>query len=313
MSCLSNKDLSYFCSLVKAKKGKTVEQTCRNIVSKIDTRMSCIRKKELQHLAKSLGLKDKGTMKEILNNIQRKLETDTEEKKEIPQKIQDEIVKKYNYSVKHLEKKVYDCFIYFNQQPRNIVIVKVPEQYFTEKGTWIPEGRYYRPNTCKNLAYYLSSGTSNEGKNFPNMWFPFLRVKTSEKGNEPKGWLDKAYGLETSIMLFKHLKKSFNIDVMSKTPEMMFLLVFLEKFSYWWQITISASLPSPDDTKWNEPILRKIRDLALTYEYDTWSGFKKNKNIIQKYLIPSCNDRLTVPEDVNTRLKMYRALCYDKD
>ena len=48
--------------------------------------------------------------------------------------------------------------------------------------------------TCKNCGFYLSTGKSNEGKQFPGMWFPFMSIQTRDKKSENdtgRGWIFK--------------------------------------------------------------------------------------------------------------------------
>ena len=200
------------------------------------------------------------------------------------------------------------CLVYTGalRKRRHLTTIPIPAIYFNQKKQWLPEGRYMKWHTCKACAFYLSTGTSNEGANFPGMWFPFMRMQEQAGKTMPRGWLSKAYGLEGSSLQ----EKLAQIGI-EQTP---FLFTFFEKFSYWWQISMSAALPSRPDSLWNvHPELRKVRDAALMYVYDRWDGFARSDQMVQEYLVPECEERAESPEAINAWLGRHNSLCAPED
>ena len=91
---------------------------------------------------------------------------------------------------------------------------------------------------------------------------------------------------------------------------------FLEKFSHWWQVGVSAALPSGPNSVW---LVHKefifLKHLALTTKYDEFYESKlKDKeedNIITQYVLNDEEKRVfTEPQDLNIWLKEKDALCY---
>jgi hypothetical protein len=89
----------------------------------------------------------------------------------------------------------------------------------------------------------------------------------------------------------------------------------LEKFSHWWQVSISAALPSAPDALWNtHPELIALKPIALSYDY-YWSPdkgydyFTENSKIVKIYGVPECSRQLSEPEQVNAWLRELNALC----
>lgn len=306
MSCLKDDELYEFCELIGAKKGEDVEKTCQNIIAKIKKTPTCIKKSDLVNLAHTLGVDKSGTKEDIIKRLgttpgKRKvsLVSEKEETKIVQKSIRQNVI----------EEKTESCLVYVDVlgNTRHLTIIRVPKQYFNNKGQWLPEGRYMKWNTCKSCAFYISTGTSNEGKNFPGMWFPFMRAKETTKGEMMRGWLEKAYGLEGSEVL-RSLNKQFGIKITE------FLMVFFEKFSYWWQVSMSAALPSHPDSLWNtHPELRDIKIIALENTYASFDRkFIKSQNV-QVYHVPECVVKATTPEDINRWLGSYNSLCYAED
>ena len=310
MDCLNNNELKQFCELVGANQGKNAQESCKNIISKIKKKPACIKSVDLIELAEKLGVQSTGTKKDIIARLGKNLKTPFLVPEDVETKIVQSSIKK---NIK--EEQTTGCLVYKDdfKNIRHLTVVSIPKDNFNKKNQWLPSGRYMNWNTCQKCAFYLSTGTSNEGKNFPGMWFPFMRVQERSGGTMPRGWLDKSYGLEgTSINnpsdVLKMLNKKFDVKITD------FLMVFFEKFSHWWQVSISASLPSAPDSMWNTHAeLRFIRDIALAYVFDNFSGFVKSEKIIQKYIVPECVTKADSPEEINSWLLKNNALCYDKD
>lgn len=315
MSCITLEDLQEFCDRVRIAPRNTVSETVKSIACKVKKTPSCIRKNKLQRLAQMLNINDQGTMKEIAIRINNWI---PEEYKRPPPRSfisenkESQIVK--NSIRKNVVKKnTGPCMMYKGNYTRYLTIIPVPnkELNMNKKGQWLPEGRYMRWNICKNVAYYLSTGTSNAGKNFPGIWFPFMRVQERSGGKMPRGWLDKSYGLEGTTSKYGCLNKLSTQLGVKITP---FLLVFFEKFSYWWQVSISAALPTAPEALWNtHPELIALKPLALSYIYDKYDGFRKGK-VVDTYYVPKpCFNEGITPEDINRWLLNNNALCYDQD
>jgi hypothetical protein len=127
------------------------------------------------------------------------------------------------------------------------------------------------------------------------MWFPFFRIKTSNANEDSpigRGWIYKAWGLQSVKQLRKRLSDKFQIpEVKEQENESKdFLYCFLEKFSHWWQIQLSLQLPLEPDTLWDTtPILKKLKEIAINYDYDHFGGdhkcFLKNANTPKEYTL----------------------------
>jgi hypothetical protein len=204
--------------------------------------------------------------------------------------------------------------------PRNLVIVPVP------KRGWAPSSiinSFYTNLPCQNCAFYLSSGNSNPGQNFPNIYFPFSRV--AEKSDEHSaGWITKFSGGGGKAVkdLINDLKKlnSDSFGNLSEADEKT-LFCFLDKFGVWWQLQSSAALIPRETGYWDVlPILRAVKTICLKYDYimDMNSGlfkFKRNKEIIQFIDINSSqlSGEKDDPKDINKWLYDNKALCENRD
>jgi hypothetical protein len=217
---------------------------------------------------------------------------------------------------------------YNSEVNRILTIVEIPNNVFTgeEKKTWIPHGSTYniRPQ-CTNCGFYLSSGTSNE-INFPNVWFPFLRVKETEKtysSDQKRGWINKSTMLCNSIRFktafYRLFEERYNEDIGTKYENT--FISFFEKFSHWWQVCISAALITDAHNIWNtDPFLLKVKILALKYDFNpnpnpnTYT-FVENSKKITMYKIMKISTIIEgeKPEEVNNWLSKNGALCLIKD
>lgn len=325
--CLTPDQAQEFCTMIGLEYGGDPQQACERIISKVDKRMSCIRKAELQKLATSLGVSKGGTMREILDRIKAKQGGAKPRAKGVPKKkgtkrkshpvISDDIeTKVVRNSVKKnvVAKTGESCAVY---GPRKIVVIKVPDQYInfrpskkTDPPMWLPQSPQYGYPTCRYCAFYLSTGTSNMSKNFPGMWFPVSRIKTTEKkysDDMDRGWLSKMYGLQNLPEMWQGLAKL-------GLPKSDFLIVFFEKFSHWWQVQISAALPSDPRSLWNvHEELIKLKGIVLNWDFFRYEGFNKEK-IITAYIVGNCNNtQLESPEEVNQWLEQHDALCQTTD
>jgi hypothetical protein len=174
-------------------------------------------------------------------------------------------------------------------------------------------GGQMRYPSCTHCGFYRSTGTSNTAKNFPEIWFPFLRVKESLTGlrdEMPVGWLEKASGLDRNRYLLSALEDIIKTDI-----DKQFIISFLEKFSHWWQIQIScAIITSPNSLLITHPILQRIRILALSFDFDIVKDkFIPNEDITKVYNIGLPAKELKSPEEANKWLAKRGALCAYED
>lgn len=229
-----------------------------------------------------------------------------------------------------------DVLRYINYGGRLLVVLPIPNDrdsdqiIFNKNGTWCPNGgigpSYPKSKKC---PFYKSTGTSNTGigANFPNMWFPFFRIKTSIPGGDrsssemSRGWVYKAWGLQSVRQLRQRLHQRFSEEIPAppeKNETSDFFYCFLEKFSHWWQIQLSLQLPiEQGETLWDtDPILINFKNIVLTYDYDHFASpyFKPRKNEHKQYSLDSVasqihlessktNGQDTIPEQINLWLR----------
>ena len=230
-------------------------------------------------------IKRKGSDKSI--NQEEKIDEEEEDEEQVIQK--QDIKKIYNPVNKPtyrsgIENNKVNYIMYDN---RAIVVLPIPDDrekiqiIFNSNGTWVPNGGI-GPGypKCKTCPFYRSTGKSNEA-NFPDMWFPFFRVKTSIPGQSksiskmPRGWIYKAWGLQSVSQLRKRLVERFpdKIQAVEGNESSDFLFCFFEKFSHWWQIQLSLKLPIKDGTLWETiPILKNLKGIVENYDYDHFGG-----------------------------------------
>jgi hypothetical protein len=201
---------------------------------------------------------------------------------------------------------------------RPLTIVPVPKNAFNNKGAWLPSGGVTTGfHKCVNCGFYFSSGVSNV-VNFTGIWFPFIRVKEKPakySQDMARGWIHKSYNLSTAKDFLTLLSRQFGIEITE------FLKVFLEKFSHWWQVQISAGLPSAPYSLWNTHVeLIKLRSVALQYDYFAFPDrgqkpFMANPKIVKEWIVPELprNAKFTTPEEVNGWLQRNGALCEESD
>jgi len=218
---------------------------------------------------------------------------------------------------------------YITNPIRTFTIVQVPESAFNRSvkpSTWSYDGssHIFRP-TSKNCPFYLSSGTSNE-VNFPNVWFPFLRIKETEDRkfyDQDRGWIHKSSML-TNSRVFKNafyqlFKDKFGEDIETKYKNT--FIAFFEKFSHWWQVSISSTMDVGANSLWNhDPFLLKVKILALEYSFELYprdniTHFKpRNEDEkITRYIIKDIEAEYNLPEDVNGWLDRNDALILKRD
>lgn len=282
--------------------GSSSNERCKILIRAIKKKPATLKKPDLEKLAKDIGVSTSGTKKQITSRIEKAIKEETTKSPNapivMPQQIADMVVAQ---SVKkNITEEVTDsCVVYLD---RHLTTVTIPKYAFNNKGTWIPVA-----TNCKVLGFYLSTGTSNEGKNFPGIWFPFLRIKTGVKKysyDMDRGWIWKANGLQRNRTFLELLEKIMPISD--------FLLVFFEKFSHFWQVQMSAALPSAPRSKWNtHRELIELRAFCLTHRYLPFEGFIEDDSIVTEYEVKRCERVLREPEQVNNWLISRRALCAD--
>jgi hypothetical protein len=215
-----------------------------------------------------------------------------------------------------LEQKVRSVALLYGRPNRIAVTIKIPSRAI-ENGRWISGGAggMMRYPTCTHCGFYRSSGSSNMGKNFPDVWFPFLRVKESMTGlrdEMPIGWLEKASGLNMNRYLMKALKDALEIKEKS---DIAFLDDFMEKFSHWWQIQMTCAIvTSPNSLLVTHPILQKLRIIALSFDFDIVKDvFIPNDDITKLYNIGLPTRKLKNSKEANAWLSRRHALCSTED
>lgn len=213
-----------------------------------------------------------------------------------------------------------------HEPTRLFTIIDVP-RYAFYNNTWLYCGSPDQTRRrCTRCAFYLSTGTSND-VNFPNIWFPFLRMKENENNmsSMKRGWINKSQGLvnpyaETEKPFTRQFSKKFRQFFKEKYNEDINQYIntfkyFFEKFSHWWQVSISAALDTNADSGWNnDPFLLKIKILVLQYDYLYFENeFVPRNDIIKRYLVRNPRHELTTPEEVNNWLQTNDALCELRD
>jgi len=225
--------------------------------------------------------------------------------------------------------KIQQCitFILYGKS-RYFCIVPVPNQgdYYISSKTnqWYQGlGHFTQKVISKNCPFFFSTGTSNEGANFPDMWFPFYRLQTVEivkpHITKPVGYIKKAYGLGHNKPLDNAVLKALKrIGTDINESDAKLLNSFLEKFSYWWQVQISASLPQGDKSLFlTNGFFIRLKSILLSYNEDVKNLIPNVKNIIiTKYdLDPkkACKMKIEDPKEVNDWLRSNNALVMNED
>lgn len=311
--CISDNVLDKICQKIGVKGGLKDEEKCFQIVQTRKKNKKCLVKADLQDMAKYFSLSTAGTVDDLLNRLEEYSQSG--DGMEIQEPEREEKIVRESISQNVIESNTISC-ITFKSMPidRFMTIVPVPK-YQLYSGKWMPSGgAFSRYIKCANCPFYYSSGTSNEGKNFPQMWFPFLRIREigpSRFVTQDRGWIEKAWGLNNSRYLKESLiKMGITVDE--------FILNFLEKFSHWWQVSISAALPSGPDCLWSShKELAKLKAIAIEYDLDMEKNpptLVKNPKIVTKYNVPECEGtKLSQPEQINQWLTNHNALCGEKD
>jgi hypothetical protein len=176
---------------------------------------------------------------------------------------------------------------------RQLTCVSVPNYAKNRAYAWSDNGGCfpYYPKTSK-CGFYLSTGTSNT-VNFPDIWFPFLKIQEKPHRCHPIGWVYKTTGLHRSKRLAQELEK---LGV-----EMEIVKDFLEKFSHWFQVQISAGLTEdfsiPESSSTRKNSLELLHKIALTYSFDKLRGLYRDPTIDQK-IVPG--DTTVITDDPYT-------------
>lgn len=318
--CLSERKLREFCEIVGEKYGTNREKTCRAVIAKIHKNERCIKKTQLQSLARELSVQDTGTKKDIISRLRKaKIQGSVEAKPKSKQQEEKEtaIVRKSVQQNVSAEKTV-SCAQYGNPV-RDFVLVPVPKFAFNNQGGWNNNGAGLGTiHKCKNCPFYLSSGTSNMGKNFPGMWFPFVRIQEKKKilsSDQNRGWIWKVYGLQREGGTYGGKDFWAGLEKMGIKRTQFLEEVFFEKFSHWWQVQISAALPLTQKSLWNSHReLIALKEVALTMNYESFEGwYKPKKPIVTRWAVGKCDSVLSSPEQANAWLKKHNALCQETD
>jgi hypothetical protein len=295
--CLTENEIMTYCDIVNVK-GSSNSERCKNILKKISTKESCITKSQLINITDRVGISSKGTKKDIIKKLR-------DYKGESRSLTEGQKIRIINDSIKKnvVEEKTESCIVY-SVNNNFITTVQVPDKAFNTNHEWIPIRR-----TCYSVGFYRSSGTSNTkvNANFPYMWFPVYRIKETDSrysGDEHRGWIWKASTLQRkrSVEVYKNGMKIKDTD---------FLYLFFEKFEFWWQVQISAALPSVPESLWNtHPELIMLRSFCLLNSWDNGSQtFYLDPNIVTFYQVVNCNRKVDTPEEVNKWLLEKHALC----
>jgi hypothetical protein len=211
---------------------------------------------------------------------------------------------------------------YINYTGRKLVVLNIPDEskikvesriIFNRDYAWCPNGgigpSYPKSKIC---PFYLSTGKSND-TNFPGMWFPFFRIKTlpakQSLSKMERGWIYKAWGLQSVKKLRERLNKRFNIPLPTEQETEDILYCLLEKFSHWWQIQLSLQLPIENGTLWEtNPLLREFKKIVLNYDYDNFLGdsncfMERNPDLKKQYVLTQPTVlKDSEPETINTWL-----------
>jgi hypothetical protein len=225
-----------------------------------------------------------------------------------------------------IENETKSSVYYTTESKRLFTIVDVPAYAFY-KNIWLTCGSpVLTPRTCKRCSFYLSTGTSND-VNFPNIWFPFLRIQEqkSKLSKVDRGWINKTTNLvipsqenekpftrQFSRKFREFFKQQYNEDLDQYINTFKY---FFEKFSHWWQVSVSAALDTNADSGWNnDPFLLKIKLLALQYDYLYFENeFVRRNDIVKRYLVKKPLRELSTPEEINEWLQSNDALCEKRD
>lgn len=254
--------------------------------------------KSLKILASENNINLKGKTKkiDIINKINYDLYGSNQ--KEIFEKIKEQYTLQ-NEEEKIKEEKIIACAKY---EERYIVIVPIPELYKKLKP--------YLTSYCSNIAFYLSTGTSNSS-NFPGIWLPFVNVASN-------GWIRKEMGGFDSYV--ENFIQYSNPEIFEQIKSK-FVLAFISRFSEWFLLQISAGLPSDPDSLWNkDPKFAFLKGYLLSKHYNKRERkFLPNDSvneypIVGRYILPdTCDNLLNSPEEVNKFLLEYDAYCYPKN
>lgn len=188
----------------------------------------------------------------------------------------------------------------YNFKERQITCVPIQQKYFSSDGVFNRAlSNYTYQDSCQNIAFYKSSGKTENEYIYKNVWFPFMRCTK-------KNWFMKCFGMITMFMnqntnYFHSPDKMLNIK---KTPEVIY---FMNRFSFWWQLRISAMLAEPNSIWFMDENFFNLRELALNYE-STFKGFERSEMIVYKL-----NNTGIEIEDINNFLEKNDALCVKTD
>lgn len=188
----------------------------------------------------------------------------------------------------------------YDFKDRQIICVPIQKKYFSSDGIFNRAlSNYTYQDSCRNIAFYKSSGKTENEHIYKNVWFPFMRMTK-------KNWLMKCFGMITMFMnqnenYFYNTNKTIFVK---KTPE---IIYFMNRFSFWWQLRISAMLADPNSIWFMDKDFFNLKELAINYE-STFKGFQKSDFILYKL-----NNTGIEINDVNEFLEKNDALCVKTD
>ncbi|CAH6418413.1 Hypothetical protein POVN_LOCUS157 [uncultured virus] len=139
-----------------------------------------------------------------------------------------------------------------------------------------------------NQLFYLSSGTSNEGRNFTNVYFPTYGVQEQPvKGHLHSGLIQKMTSEDQYTEWRKHLCDVMPGEEVKRGGYTIWWSScklyrgFLDKFSDWYQVQQSAALGGEF---WERPDMKYLRDAALTF---SWNGkeYFEDATIPQRFIV----------------------------
>jgi hypothetical protein len=151
---------------------------------------------------------------------------------------------------------------------RYLCVAPMPEKYQTKLG-------------ATNQGMFYSTGSSNASMNFADVWFPTQGVQLEKTYDASPGWVIKFYSNVFNDVFFGWRKGFCAIvdgkkskDICTKYDTTIknccdLYKNFLDKFSFWYQVTISARLGG---AFWDRDDMEILKEYALSYD---WDGKKK--------------------------------------
>ena len=150
---------------------------------------------------------------------------------------------------------------------RILLIASIENDNFLNKDNiFIPNytsGRYIAEPTDEpvkqSFAFEYSTGTSNRGENFPNIFLPIMNI------NAHKNYIEKAANLD--LIVKDELIEVILPQIIDKCKDnaMIHLEYFLKRFGCWKQLQISAALGG--ETWETFEHFKILREFALTHDF----------------------------------------------